>query len=100
MLCIYLLYIKPYAALVSQTEQILPPKTQKLRKYYLFTDYAQKHDEKSENFEWIPKKVGAGNWQFQYVLLNVKKVAPTQLSFICSKSTIESLEKCVKYVQS
>ena len=46
MLCIYLLYTKPYAALVSQTEQILPPKIQKLRKYYLSTDYVQKHDEK------------------------------------------------------
>ena len=26
--------------------------------------------------------------------------APTQLTFICSNSTIETLEKSVKYVQS
>ena len=27
-------------------------------------------------------------------------IATSQLTFTCSKSTIETLEKCVKYVQS
>ena len=48
MLCIFLVY----AALVSRTaEQIFLLKTQKLWKYYLFTDYIQKRDQKSENFQ-------------------------------------------------
>ena len=43
--CIYLVY----AALASRTaEQIFSPKIRKLWKYYLFTDYIQKCDQKSE----------------------------------------------------
>ena len=48
MSCIYLVY----AALASQTaDQIFSPKIRKLWRYYLFTDYIQKRDEKSEIFE-------------------------------------------------
>ena len=31
---------------------------------------------------------------------NVVKLEPSQLTFTCSKATIETLEKVVKYVQS
>ena len=56
--------------LTSQiTEQILLPEIRKLWKYYLFTKNLQTRDQKSENFEWIRKNVGAGKKQFQEVLL-------------------------------
>ena len=34
-----------------------------------------------------------------YELIKLLKLAVTQLKFTCSKSTIETLEKTVKYVQ-
>ena len=47
-----------YAALASRTvEQVFSTKIRKLWKYYLFTDYIQKQDQKSENFERIRKNV-------------------------------------------
>ena len=59
-----------YAALASLTaDQIFSPKIRKIWKYYLFTNYIQKRDQKSEIFEWIQKNVSGEKRQFQYVLL-------------------------------
>ena len=52
--CIYLVY----AALASRrADQTFSLKIRKLWKYYLFTDYMQKRDQKSEILECIRKNV-------------------------------------------
>ena len=59
-----------YAALALRTaDQIFSPKIRKLWKHYLFTDYIQKRDQKSEIYEGIRKNVSGEKSQFQYVLL-------------------------------
>ena len=66
--CIYL--VNPTLA-SRTTKQMFLPKFQKLWKCYVFTDYIQKRDQKSENFEWIRKTC---EWRKQAIPIRFKHI--------------------------